>query len=271
MAEENAHNFKDLAENSVENNESSKLTEEETDQFSEMPSSGGLKGAPKWQWAVLILLILATVGILLWYFLKPKGALVTPENQNAQQEVVDQETNDQANQAEDQPADQTDDNQIIIDTDQDGLSDQDELSIWLSDPSNPDTDGDGYSDGEEVNNGYNPLGEGLLDSSLLIADDPQATLDLLAQAFNQNNLNLWLSVLAEENPEYQLLQSDGQANLSFMRSYYQNKEVSFEIISQEDLADDKVKVKTNIFLDEQLSEESTFVFIKIDNQWKILE
>jgi hypothetical protein len=37
------------------------------------------------------------------------------------------------------------------DSDQDGLSDEDELAIHGTDPNNPDSDGDGLSDGEEVN------------------------------------------------------------------------------------------------------------------------
>lgn len=48
------------------------------------------------------------------------------------------------------------------DSDSDGLSDRDETKTWKTDPLNPDSDGDGYKDGEEVNNKYNPLGEGRL-------------------------------------------------------------------------------------------------------------
>ncbi|MDF1497959.1 MAG: hypothetical protein P1P85_01195 [Patescibacteria group bacterium] len=46
--------------------------------------------------------------------------------------------------------------------DNDGLSDYEETSIYKTDPNKTDTDGDGYSDGDEVKNGYNPLGEGKL-------------------------------------------------------------------------------------------------------------
>jgi hypothetical protein len=38
----------------------------------------------------------------------------------------------------------------IIDTDGDGLTDDDEINIYGTDPGNPDTDGDGLSDGDEV-------------------------------------------------------------------------------------------------------------------------
>ena len=56
---------------------------------------------------------------------------------------------------------------LIADTDGDGLSDFDEIMIFNTDPLNPDTDGDTYLDGQEVLSGYNPLGEGKLDMSLI--------------------------------------------------------------------------------------------------------
>ena len=46
------------------------------------------------------------------------------------------------------------------DSDGDGLSNEEEIIIWGTDPNNPDTDGDGYFDGDEVEKGYNPNGEG---------------------------------------------------------------------------------------------------------------
>lgn len=45
-----------------------------------------------------------------------------------------------------------------IDSDDDGLSDADEVLIHRTDPRNPDTDGDGYDDGEEIDAGFNPRG-----------------------------------------------------------------------------------------------------------------
>ena len=48
------------------------------------------------------------------------------------------------------------------DSDNDGLTDYQEVKIYHTDPNNPDTDGDGYTDGGEVQNGYNPLGPGKL-------------------------------------------------------------------------------------------------------------
>jgi len=50
----------------------------------------------------------------------------------------------------------------LVDSDSDGLSDWEEVSVFGTDPLSQDTDGDGYSDGEEVQNGYNPNGDGKL-------------------------------------------------------------------------------------------------------------
>ncbi len=48
------------------------------------------------------------------------------------------------------------------DLDNDGLTDNEELFIYNTDPENPDSDGDGYLDGAEVDNGYDPNGSGQL-------------------------------------------------------------------------------------------------------------
>jgi hypothetical protein len=52
--------------------------------------------------------------------------------------------------------DNTDSKNIFQDSDQDGLS-NDEEKLYGTNPSNRDTDGDGYSDGVEVESGYDPL------------------------------------------------------------------------------------------------------------------
>lgn len=49
----------------------------------------------------------------------------------------------------------------IADTDKDGLN-NDEEAQYGTDANNSDSDGDGYLDGDEVRNGYNPMGEGKL-------------------------------------------------------------------------------------------------------------
>jgi len=49
-----------------------------------------------------------------------------------------------------------------IDSDGDGLSDEEEINIYHTDPHNGDTDGDGYTDGEEIKNNYNPLSNDII-------------------------------------------------------------------------------------------------------------
>ena len=51
---------------------------------------------------------------------------------------------------------------LVLDSDADGLPDDLE-NYYGTDLASADTDNDGYLDGEEVNNNYNPLGEGRLD------------------------------------------------------------------------------------------------------------
>lgn len=46
--------------------------------------------------------------------------------------------------------------QTVLDTDNDGLSDQDEIYLYATDPLNVDTDGDSYPDGREISGGYSP-------------------------------------------------------------------------------------------------------------------
>lgn len=50
---------------------------------------------------------------------------------------------------------------LTIDSDYDGLLDQEE-NVYGTDPNNPDTDGDGFKDGDEVKSGYSPKGDGKL-------------------------------------------------------------------------------------------------------------
>ncbi len=49
-----------------------------------------------------------------------------------------------------------------IDSDNDGLTDADEVNTYGTNPASADTDGDGFTDGTEVNSGYNPNGPGML-------------------------------------------------------------------------------------------------------------
>lgn len=59
-------------------------------------------------------------------------------------------------------------NNIPLTSDEDGddLIYRDEI-IYKTDPNNHDSDGDGFNDGEEIKNGYNPIGEGELNSGVV--------------------------------------------------------------------------------------------------------
>ncbi len=47
----------------------------------------------------------------------------------------------------------------VKDSDTDGLTDQAEISTYLTDPNNPDSDNDGVSDGDEILQGTNPINQ----------------------------------------------------------------------------------------------------------------
>ncbi|MFH1225889.1 MAG: thrombospondin type 3 repeat-containing protein [bacterium] len=49
-----------------------------------------------------------------------------------------------------------------VDTDNDGLFDREEIKVYKTDPSDADTDDDGYLDGAEARAGYDPRGPGKL-------------------------------------------------------------------------------------------------------------
>ncbi|MDO8626080.1 MAG: hypothetical protein Q7K39_01305 [Candidatus Magasanikbacteria bacterium] len=61
------------------------------------------------------------------------------------------------------------------DTDGDNLSDSDEVNKWHTNPLNSDTDGDTFADGLEVSRGYNPLGPGKLSNSASSSSTPSAS------------------------------------------------------------------------------------------------
>lgn len=69
--------------------------------------------------------------------------------------------------------------QIIRDSDNDGLTDAEEITYGTN-PNIADTDADGYSDGDEVANGYNPLGAGKLGAGTGIQTPPPAVIEDVA-------------------------------------------------------------------------------------------
>ncbi len=153
----------------------------------------------KWILIILVVLILAGAAALVYlqYFKKTPPPIITPEAINVISEtevtttepiatatdeaIIDTTSTDNSINVEmdtvnvvgdeigvtepDQPV--VADNPIPeanpnLDSDQDGLTDAEELNIYQTNPLQADSDGDGYTDGDEVRAGYNPLGSGKL-------------------------------------------------------------------------------------------------------------
>ncbi len=74
-----------------------------------------------------------------------------------------------------------------VDTDGDGLSDQEEQERYGTDPLNGDSDGDGYTDGEEITHGYSPHSGGRMRLSTSDIDHDGLT-DALELSFHTNLL-----------------------------------------------------------------------------------
>jgi len=85
---------------------------------------------------VIILIIAAVVGFLVYKEYKNRGEEVTPRQQS--------------------PTAALGAAALVLDSDGDGLKDWEE-ELWKTDIHNPDTDGDGTSDSEEIKIGRNPL------------------------------------------------------------------------------------------------------------------
>lgn len=70
------------------------------------------------------------------------------------------------------------------DTDQDGLTDEEETSVYHTNPNQSDTDGDGYGDGVEVQNGFSPLAQ--YKKMHQVDTDGDGLVDLLEIAFKSD-------------------------------------------------------------------------------------
>ncbi len=93
-----------------------------------------------------------------------------------------------------------------IDTDDDGLSDKDEVKMYKTDPLNRDSDGDNYLDGEEVKNGYDPMGLGkLLNFDFLNSNSENESISFSVDMANWVSINSYIESLKNtsfSNPIY---------------------------------------------------------------------
>lgn len=86
-----------------------------------------------------------------------------------------------------------------VDSDNDGLSDDEEVKLYRTDPLSADTDGDSFADGEEVMNGYSPL---VAIKKLYEVDSDRDKLnDLLEIAFKTNLYSVDTDMDAETDYE----------------------------------------------------------------------
>lgn len=91
-------------------------------------------------------------------------------------------------------------------TDTDGDDLYDYLEVFFStDINNSDTDGDGYLDGQEVSNGYNPVGDGLM--------DPEMVSYLKAERLRAQKENV-RAILSQQTSSAFLCQDEGE-NLQY--------------------------------------------------------
>ena len=126
---------------------------------------------------IIIILAIAIVGLFLYKFVfvekEISPVLNEPEVldekiivEDEPAELLTTENNISLDQDNDGLSDEEENvlgtNLLKIDTDTDGLSDFDEVKLYQTDPLNSDTDGDSFLDGDEIVNGYNPKGEGKL-------------------------------------------------------------------------------------------------------------
>jgi hypothetical protein len=78
-------------------------------------------------------------------------------------------------------------NELDKDSDQDGVSDYDELFTYHTDPFNPDTDGDGFLDGDEVAHGFDPLNPN--DHKTIAYRDPRTVSPLRTDVYTVDSVS----------------------------------------------------------------------------------
>ncbi len=125
---------------------------------------------------IIILLIVLALGAALFFVLKvltiKKVNVTNNQNNPGVNQAKEQEFEEMIKQtaASDQDLDGLPDteeskyktNPLSSDTDNDGLTDWQEIFIYETDPLKSDTDNDNYADGYEVRRGFNPKGQGTL-------------------------------------------------------------------------------------------------------------
>jgi Bacterial Ig-like domain/Bacterial TSP3 repeat len=109
-------------------------------------------------------------------------------------------------------------NLVSIDTDHDGVVDYDELTLYHTDPLNPDTDGDGYTDGAEILAGYDP---NKADGAVLrVSEDPRKNGISRPDILEISNASVLHATATGEVPEKILFTGKGLRNSFVTISIY---------------------------------------------------
>lgn len=106
----------------------------------------------------LILFVIVVLGFGVWMlisrFSSPSKDPNTSEPRPIPPEFLDDQDRDGRKDSDETAAGTS---TTSSDSDGDGLSDETEITVWKTNPNNPDTDNDGFWDGLEIVNSTNPL------------------------------------------------------------------------------------------------------------------
>ena len=149
----------------------------------------------------------------------------------------------------------------ILDTDGDGLTDEEELSLGTN-PNEIDTDQDGYLDLEEIQAGYNPTGTGKLEESQFIIRYQNNNLNYSflypnAWTLRNNNTDYLTIITAPDNSLMQVSVSENVLNQNIL-DWYQ------ATVSQGDIAQDRIKLGDT--WEGVIGEESLHFYITDNNK-----
>ena len=146
-------------------------------------------------------------------------------------------------------------NNVFLDSDQDGLTDEEEI-LYGTDPRNEDTDFDGYSDGSEVMSGYNPLkaapGDKLETSESFKKESSLSVAENEADNLTQEIARKITDVAEESNSSGEPVDTDDVRLMVESALNGQDSEVQLKEISNEEI---KIKKQNYSGLSKKKAEE----------------
>ncbi|MEA3322715.1 MAG: sortase [Patescibacteria group bacterium] len=144
------------------------------------------------------------------------------------------------------------------DIDNDGLTLVEEYE-YHTDPTNPDTDADGYADGTEVNNGYSPTGEGIMDTNKNEIPDKWekeiagGLVDDVFDDFDNDGLTYYDEYIQGTDPKKKDTDGDGYSDGDEVHNGYEPASPG-ETRPQVTLAIDKINIDVPVILSNSADE-----------------